>query len=78
MPNDEHGYIEHHLWEVEGFRVVDATATGQRPHDDLVWVGYGGVEGRWLPPAIALDLAAAITKAAKGNLARRSQPVSTS
>lgn len=78
MPNDEHGYIEHQLWEVDGFRVVDATATGRCPHDDLVWVGYGGMDGRWLSPAIALDLAAAITKAAKGNLARRGQPVPNS
>lgn len=75
MPNDEHGYVEHQLCEVEGFRVVDATATGLRPHDDLVWVGYGGTEGRWLAPDRALTLAAAITKVANGNLARRGQPI---
>ncbi len=75
-PIDEPGYVEHKFWEIDGFRVVDATI-GPRTHDDLVWVGYGGTEGRWLPPAIAIDLAAAITKAAKGNLARRGQPVPT-
>lgn len=75
MSNDEHGYVEHQTFEVEGFRVSDATATGLRPHDDLVWVGYGGTEGRWLAPEKALALAAAITKAANGNLARRGHPI---
>lgn len=71
MSKDEYGYVEHHVFEVEGFRVVDATATGPRPHDDLVWVGFGGVDGRWLAPENALALAASIAKAANGNLARR-------
>ena len=50
MSNGEYGYLEHQILEVEGFRVVDATATGPRAHDDLVWVGFGGVEGSWLTP----------------------------
>ena len=73
MKKDEYGYVEHRLLEVEGFRVVDATATGPRAHDDLVWVGYGGIEGQWLTPAQALTLAGAITEAAHANLARRGQ-----
>lgn len=68
-------YVEHQVMEVEGFRVVDATAIGSRPHDDLVWIGYGGTEGRWLSPEDALALASAITKAVSGNLARRGQPM---
>lgn len=64
-------YIEHEVHEIEGFRVVDATTTGSRPHDDLIWVGYGGMDGRWVSPSTALQLAAAITKAANLNLSRR-------
>ena len=55
---------------------MDATATGPREHDDLVWVGYGGTEGRWLTSDKALELAAAITAVANGNLVRRGQSVS--
>jgi hypothetical protein len=67
----DYSYAEHQVLEVEGFRVVDATAAGRRPHDKLVWVGYGGMEGRWITPEKALALAAAITAVANGNLARR-------
>lgn len=69
-------YVEHQVMEVEGFRVVDATAIGSRPHDDLVWVGYGGMEGRWLTPSEALDLSAAIALVANSNLARRGLSIS--
>ena len=75
MSNGEYGYLEHQILEVEGFRVVDATATGPRAHDDLVWVGFGGVEGSWLTPNQALVLAAAIAAVANGNLVRRGQPI---
>lgn len=71
-------YAEHEVYEVNGFRVVDATDTGIRPHDDLIWVGYGGRDGRWLSPSNALELAVAITKAANGNLSRRGQSVPNS
>lgn len=71
MPNDKYNYAEHQLFEAEGFRVVDATATGPRSHDALVWVGYGGTEGRWLSPEAALDLAKGIVAVANSNLARR-------
>jgi len=73
MSKDEYGYVEHQLVEVDGFRVVDATSTGLRPHDDLVWVGYGGVEGSWITSDDALALAVAITTVATGNLVRRGQ-----
>ena len=71
MSKEEHGYVEHQTFEVEGFRVSDATATGLRPHDDLVWVGYGGTEGRWLSPESALELARGIVTVVNSNLARR-------
>lgn len=74
MPEiNEDGYEEHQILEVEGFRMVDATATGSRPHDDLVWVGFGGMEGRWLTPDQALAVATGISAVAKGNLLRRGQ-----
>jgi len=66
-------YVEHQAMEIEGFHVADATATGSRAHDDLVWVGYGGMNGRWITPKQALALAAAITAVANSNLVRRSQ-----
>lgn len=71
-------YIEHEIHEIEGFRVVDATSAGSRPHDDLIWVGYGGMDGRWVSPSTALQLAAAITKAANSNLFRRGLKVPNS
>lgn len=66
----ERSYVEHLTLEVEGFRVVDATSTDSRPHDDVVWVGLGGVEGRWLSPEQALAVASAITEVAVSHLAR--------
>lgn len=48
--------MEHLTIDVEGFRVADATATGNRAHDDLVWVGYGGMEGQWLATEKVLAL----------------------
>lgn len=64
-------YVEHQAVEVEGFHIVDSTATGLRAHDDLVWVGFGGMEGQWLTPAKALALSEAIAAVANGNLLRR-------
>ncbi|MDO9236183.1 MAG: hypothetical protein Q7U28_09160 [Aquabacterium sp.] len=75
MAEDRYGYVEHQIVEVEGFRMVDATSTGPRPHDDVVWVGYGGMEGQWLTPDKALAVAAAITAVANGNLLRRGQSI---
>lgn len=63
--------VEHQKIEVEGFIIVDSTAAGLRPHDDLVWVGYGGMEGQWLSPAQAIALSKAIAAVANGNLVRR-------
>ena len=75
MSKDEYRFVQHQTFEMDGFRVVDATSTGPRPHDDLVWVGCEGIEGRWLSPDQALTLASAIADVAKSNLARRGQPV---
>jgi hypothetical protein len=73
MEND-YGYTEHQIAEVDGFCVVDATATGLRPHDDLIWIGYG-IEGRWITPAIAIELAETIKTVALSNLFRRGQSI---
>jgi hypothetical protein len=70
MENADYGYTEHQITEVEGFRVVDATATGPRPHDDLIWIGYDG-EGRWVTAATAIKIAAAITTVATSSIMRR-------
>lgn len=67
----EYNYVEHLSLEVEGFRVTDATSSGTRPHDDLIWVGYGGMEGRWLSPEEAINVAATIAKVAVSHLVRR-------
>lgn len=65
-------YIQHVHEEVHGFRVTDATSTIENhEHDDLVWLGFSGMGGRWLTPAEALDVARAIERAAASNLARR-------
>lgn len=76
-------YVEHQTHEVSGFRIVDATSTGSRPHDDLIWVGTAaGQDGKWISPESAMELVAAIAKTAHGNMERRrlaqisqSQPV---
>lgn len=68
-----YSFVEHTVLEVEGFRVVDATASGDRAHDDLVWLGYGGMDGRWLTPAEALTVAEGINSVVKSHLARRSK-----
>jgi hypothetical protein len=71
-------YVEHHAEEASGFSVVDATTTeGARPHDGLVWVGYGG-EGRWLTGVEALNLAQAIERVVasqQARMAREAGPV---
>lgn len=70
MSEDKYGYVEHLTVEVDGFHVTDATATGPRPHDDLVWVGFG-MEGRWLSREDAVQLSAAIAKVTASQLCRR-------
>lgn len=71
MSDKQQGYEEHQRIDVEGFSISDATATGLRPHDDLIWVGYGGMGGRWLTPDEALQVASAIVSVAHSNLERR-------
>jgi hypothetical protein len=62
-------YFEHETAEVAGFSITDATSTGLRPHDDLIWVGYRG-EGRWLQPDEALALADSIKTIIASHVAR--------
>jgi hypothetical protein len=65
-------YTEHMAVEIHGFRVTDATSTDPlRPHDDLVWVGYGGMEGRWLTADRAEEVARAIDAVVQSHRARR-------
>ncbi len=64
-------YIEHQAVEVHGFFITDATSTDpRRHHDDLVWVGFGGMEGRWLTPDQADDVARAIMSVTLDHRAR--------
>lgn len=62
-------YFEHATEEVTGFSITDATSTGLRPHDDVIWVGYRS-EGRWLKPEEAIALADAIKRVANSHIAR--------
>lgn len=63
-------YVVHLELEVEGFRMVDSTATGDRGHDDLIWVGYAGGDGRWLAPQEALAVAKAIETVVAAHVSR--------
>jgi hypothetical protein len=73
MPDNKYGYVEHETAEVAGFLITDATSTGPRPHDDLIWVGYRN-DGRWLTPDEALAIAAAINKVAYSHIERHRTP----
>ena len=64
-------YQEHQHVESTGFHVIDATSGTYPIHDDLVWVSYGEVEGRWLTVDEALNLARAINDVASRNAQRR-------
>jgi hypothetical protein len=69
-------YTEHTSLEAHGFRIVDATDTGPRsPFDDLIWVGYGGMEGRWLTADQVEELAGALFGAATVHRARHAAEV---
>lgn len=63
MDTQPSSYVEHQcVDDIHGFRVCDAT-TGRVDSSNrnrLIWVGYGGYEGRWMKPEEALQLAAAI------------------
>jgi hypothetical protein len=69
--SDTHGkYTIHTDINVAGFNVVDSTTTGGlRPHDDVIWLGYG-IEGRWLTPEEVLTLAEALKTTAQSHIAR--------
>lgn len=72
-----HTYTEHTKIEAHGFEIVDATDTGPRcPHDDLIWVGYGGMDGRWLTPSQVEELAGALFGVATVHRARHAAQVS--
>lgn len=64
-------YTEHSAIEAHGFCITDATNTDpDRPHDDLLWVGYGGMEGRWLTADQAEEVARAIDAVVQSHRAR--------
>ena len=64
-------YLELMSLGIEGFRIVDATSTGTRDHDDLVWIGYGGMDGRWMTPEQALSVSKGIEAVVAFHRARR-------
>lgn len=66
----QYGYTEHTKFEQSGFSVVDATSTGPRPHDDLIWIGFNG-EGRWVPPLEAVAYSRAIQEVVAAHCERR-------
>lgn len=68
-----HEYVEHFSIDVEGFRVTDATSTGHRPHDDLIWIGCDGLGGRWLKPEAALEVASAIQTVVHSHASRHGE-----
>jgi hypothetical protein len=61
--------VEHSRLQLHGFVLADATATGERAHDDLIWIACGG-EGRWLSPKEAIELAQGITTVVASHLER--------
>lgn len=63
-------YTEHKAVKVDVFEVVDATATGERAHDDLIWIGCFG-EGKWVSPERAMEFAKAIETVVEAHNARR-------
>lgn len=77
MPSDNTrtesmSYTEHTKVEAHGFQAVDATNTEpDRGHDDLIWVGYGGMEGRWLTADQAAGVARAIDAVVESHRTRR-------
>jgi hypothetical protein len=64
------GYTEHKAVEIGAFVVVDATATGSRGHDDLVWIACRG-EGEWVSPEQAMEFAKAIESVVLSHNTRR-------
>lgn len=59
-------YTEHAKHEYAGFKVVDATLDEQ----DLIWVGFGGAEGRWLTAAEVTRLSGLLAEAATSHMTR--------
>lgn len=74
-------YTEHTKIEAYGFEINDVTVSGcsnvgcDRDHDDLIWVGYGGLEGRWLTVDQVEELAGALFGAATVHRARHAAKV---
>jgi hypothetical protein len=69
-PKSQHSYVEHTKLELGGFVVADATATGLRPHDDLIWIGIND-GGRWVTPLDAVAYSRAIQDVVASHYARR-------
>lgn len=65
------GYIEHKVMELDGgLKVVDATVSGLRQHDDLIWIEING-GGRWVTPLEAVAYSRAIQEVVAFHCERR-------
>jgi hypothetical protein len=62
----QNDYQEHTELDSHGFKLVDAQTEGR----NLIWVGYGGMEGRWLRVDEAEQLLADLTKTIAAHRAR--------
>lgn len=67
---NEYEFIEYESKEVAGFLVADSQSKGLRPHNDVIWLGYGGVNGRWMTPDELLELAEAIKTVVASHIER--------
>lgn len=62
---------EHEHNDFMGFYICDATTPDSDGNPvDAVWIGYGGMEGKWLTNDEAKDLAIQILKTANNQTAR--------
>lgn len=66
----QYEYTEHTKFDQDGFVVVDATSTGSRPHDDLIWIGINE-SGRWVTALEAVAYSRAIQQVVAAHCERR-------
>lgn len=61
-----HHYEEHSSIEYEGFRIADASLES----GEKIWIGYGGMEGRWMTADQVKKLAALLVEVTDSHEAR--------
>ena len=64
---------------VHGFVFCDARSKNRNggPPINNIWAGYGGMDGRWLQPSEALDMAAALQNIAHAHINRIAREATT-